>query len=320
MVGALKRRITLELNRFGVQKRIPVRQGDSLVHCVEINLTWNGRAFIPENVVLAQVYALLPNGKSVTADCKISQRNVEFVPTAELFELGGPVLCRLVLRGGDGGELYSPAFAFDAEERLVDRDGAVAARRYSEMEELLLRVLSACEKCEATEAAVTAMLPLLSDTEPQMDGTAAAGKSDAAARADHVHPSDSTKMPAMSEMSAKPSPVITDRFPLENQSDGKMMKVTWSQMISNIRKSISRVESADMASAVTDEAESGYVATIPELSDNATIALIGDIESALEKAKANGDFTPVKGVDYFTEADKAEIVEAVLSRLAEQGQ
>lgn len=317
MVGALKRRITLELDRFGVQKRIPVRQGDSLVHRVVIDLTWDGRAFIPENVAWAQVYALLPNGRSVTVDCKMSRRSVEFVPTAELFELGGPVLCRLVLRGGDGGELYSPAFAFDAEESLVDKGGA-AAREYSKLEELLLRVLSACERCEATEAAVSAMLPILSDSEPIMNGTATAGVSGTAARADHVHPSDDKKMPAMSEMGAKPTPVITDRFPLQNQSDGEMKKVRWSDMISAMKKSIYHVESADTAAGITDIAESGYTATIPELDGDATIALIGDVESALAEAKANGDFTPVKGVDYWTEADKAEIVEAVLSRLAEQ--
>lgn len=318
MVGALKRRITLELDRFGVQKRIPVRQGDSLVHRVVIDLTWEGRAFIPENVAWAQVYALLPNGRSVTVDCKMSRRSIEFVPTAELFELGGPVLCRLVLRGGDGGELYSPTFAFDAEEGLVDKSGAAAAREYSKLEELLLRVLSACERCETTEAAVSAMLPILSDAEPIMNGTAAAGVSDAAARADHVHPSDDKKMPAMSEIGAKPSPVLTDRFPLQNQNDGEMKKVRWADMVSTMQKSIFHVESADTAAGITDIAESGYTATIPELNGDATIALIGDVESALDAAKASGDFTPVKGVDYFTEADKAEIVEAVLSRLAEQ--
>lgn len=74
----------------------------------------------------------------------------------------------------------------------------------------------------------------------------------------------------------------------------------------------------EVASGITDIAESGYTATIPELDGDATIALIGNVESALAEAKANGDFTPVKGVDYWTEADKAEIVEAVLSRLAEQ--
>ena len=39
------------------------------------------------------------------------------------------------------------------------------------------------------------------------------------------------------------------------------------------------------------------------------------VESALQKAKGSGEFTPVKGVDYYTEADKAEMVDLVLSAL-----
>lgn len=39
------------------------------------------------------------------------------------------------------------------------------------------------------------------------------------------------------------------------------------------------------------------------------------VKAALLEAKKNGDFTPKKGVDYNTEADKAEMVRSVLSAL-----
>lgn len=39
------------------------------------------------------------------------------------------------------------------------------------------------------------------------------------------------------------------------------------------------------------------------------------LNDLLEQAKANGDFTPRKGVDYFTEEDKQELVSAVLDEL-----
>ncbi len=39
------------------------------------------------------------------------------------------------------------------------------------------------------------------------------------------------------------------------------------------------------------------------------------VETALAEAKASGEFTPQKGTDYFTSADKAEIVSAVVDAL-----
>lgn len=41
------------------------------------------------------------------------------------------------------------------------------------------------------------------------------------------------------------------------------------------------------------------------------------IEEALAQAKASGEFTPVKGVDYFTDEDKTELVSDVLEALPE---
>lgn len=39
------------------------------------------------------------------------------------------------------------------------------------------------------------------------------------------------------------------------------------------------------------------------------------VESALQSAKESGAFTPIKGTDYYTEADKAEMVDRVLAAL-----
>lgn len=36
---------------------------------------------------------------------------------------------------------------------------------------------------------------------------------------------------------------------------------------------------------------------------------------ALAQAKASGEFTPVKGTDYFTDAEKTEMVNAVIAAL-----
>ncbi len=150
MKGTLEKWITLDLEKQGVQARIPVRQGDALVHKVAVRLTCGGKKYIPDGAVIAQIYALLPDGKLVSCDGKIGTTGeVTFIPGGDFFACGGPVLCRLSIRGDDGGELYSPAFAFDADPCFVADAPAVPAEEYSRFEGLLLRTLAAQKACEA---------------------------------------------------------------------------------------------------------------------------------------------------------------------------
>lgn len=150
MTGSFEHKITLELNRSGVQERIPVRQGDSLVHAVTVSLTDNGRAFSPAGAEWAQVVGLLPDGEAVTGDAKIGDKSCSFIPGSGFFAFGGPVLCRLILRGADGAELCSPAFAFDVERAFAGAVSAVPAEQYSRMAELLREMLEIQQKCEDT--------------------------------------------------------------------------------------------------------------------------------------------------------------------------
>ena len=153
MIGEFDRKITLELNRSGIQARIPVRQGDSLVYRVAVNLTSGGKSVFPKGVAWAQVCALLPDGERVSADCDIEPGGIfTFIPGAGFFKNGGPVLCRLVLRGDDGGELYSPMFAFDAENCFDASGATVPADEYSRMEAMLLQMLEAQRICQESAA------------------------------------------------------------------------------------------------------------------------------------------------------------------------
>ena len=153
MVGAIEKKITLDLGECGVQNRILVRQGDSLVYRVTVTITKNGRPFFPDDVILAQVRAELPSGKTVVADCGIEGGKCTFIPGAGFFCHGGPVLCRLVLRGADGGELYSPTFAFDAETTF-STENATDAESYSRIAELLFQVREIKKECEQIASSI----------------------------------------------------------------------------------------------------------------------------------------------------------------------
>lgn len=77
-------------------------------------------------------------------------------------------------------------------------------------------------------------------------------------------------------------------------------EVSYYELRSMIIQQIQRLD--DMFGQLTDE-----FVKYTEL-DNA-------IDQALKQAKESGEFTPVKGEDYFTEDDKAEMVSAVIAAL-----
>lgn len=153
MTGMIEKKITLDLDRTGVQVRIPVRQGDSLVYRITLSLERGGREFFPDGVIMAELRAILPNGSSVSTDCEIADGRCHVTPGAGFFCVGGPVLCRLILRGEDGAELYSPAFAFDAETTFA-LDDTAEADVYSRIAELLLQVQEIKKECEKIASTV----------------------------------------------------------------------------------------------------------------------------------------------------------------------
>ena len=288
MIGTLEKRITLELDKAGVQARAFARQGDSLVHRILISLTCGGKPCRPEGVALARVYGLLPDGSTVYADGEITADGVIFTPGSGFFAKGGPVICRLTLRGDDGGELFSPAFAIDAEPCFAaDRD-SVPAEEYSNLEEILLRVLDAKSTCEAIAESLGGgdySIPL-SDSAPLADGEAAAGSADTASRADHVHPTDTTRMPAVTEMALTTEYDSTDTFPLYDNSEKSMKRMMLGRLLAIVKGAItlptklSQLEGDSENRTVTDSekeawnAKSDFSGAYADLSGKPTIPTV----------------------------------------------
>ena len=87
----------------------------------------------------------------------------------------------------------------------------------------------------------------------------------------------------------------TDKF------DYKVLNENWEQLDATIKEIL---ENGDIVSPTVsiEEIENGYRLTITDVTGSKSFDLF------------NGEpgFKPVKGVDYFTDEDKAELVEAVL--------
>lgn len=68
-----------------------------------------------------------------------------------------------------------------------------------------------------------------------------------------------------------------------------------------------------MANNITNIDTAAIDAQIKALVANQNAEIQNAVNNALREAKESGDFKPVKGVDYWTEADKAEIVADVIT-------
>lgn len=68
-----------------------------------------------------------------------------------------------------------------------------------------------------------------------------------------------------------------------------------------------------MANNITGIDTEAIEAQIEALIESQSTEIQNAVNDALQEAKESGDFNPVKGVDYWTEADKAEIVAGVIT-------
>jgi len=248
MTGILENKVTLDVRRPGVQARLLVRQGDALVHKIKIALVQSGRGLITGNGVWATVTAELPDGGAVSQDCtRCADGTFEFTPGAGFFTESGPVVCRLTLRSADGAEMYSPAFAFDAESTF-DSDSAPVAEAYSKVAELLTRVEKLREECEEICAECEEIADSVGDT-----------------------------------ATVKNSVTTRDHILIYNTATGDLERIPWSSLRTVIR---SYVDGNVYSAGMVDEANTGYVAIIPELEDDDYIVVGREHEALAARVAA----------------------------------
>lgn len=176
MKNIIIRDIALDIKRTGVQVRVPARQGDSLVHKYIISLYCGGQRLSITDAAQARVIAALPDARCVYSDCTVECGRFVFTPGCEFHAAGGSVICRLCLRGVDGAELYSPAFAIENEP--VESFSGTEALEESNLSQILRGAIEARDACLAAAdiAARQNERPVLLSTvtlsDPTSDGEA----------------------------------------------------------------------------------------------------------------------------------------------------
>ena len=129
----------------------------------------------------------------------------------------------------------------------------------------------------------------LSDTTPSMNGEGSPGKMNEASRADHIHPTDTSRMPAdISVLEAVAGDIATDyKFPVSNRGN-VLRSVTWEKIVENVIKAVAyetakaieeshKTAQVEAARAVCTEDGTIY-ATLPEgMTEDAVLVLQSDL-------------------------------------------
>ncbi len=113
------------------------------------------------------------------------------------------------------------------------------------------------------------------DEKPLMDGEASYGASKNAARADHVHPTDTTRMIAASSMSMMQMP---SGYLIFNRAADTMVKVPLNSFMSYLNQYLK-------VYGIGDAEGSEYIASIPELEDDAVLVITKDLENYYKKTE-----------------------------------
>lgn len=123
----------------------------------------------------------------------------------------------------------------------------------------------------------------LSDTAPLMNGEASAGAASEVSRADHVHPADTTRMPAITEMGIKANFANADGFPVYDNATKTMKRTTYAtlatRLADKVRESAQENLTAFAATCLVDSV-TGNIAYVPfGYEDMSEIALRSDIDA-----------------------------------------
>ena len=249
--------ITLDFGRNSNGITVSAKQGDSKSRFVKITPVFEGQPWtIPEGVTVFFA-TRKPDGKHIYNEQIIKDNTIIVELTDQTLVVAGKSVCTIVLQGSSGEILTTQNFTLDVEYS----PGAYAEIESTDEVQSLYGIIAyingKLERGEfdgkdayeyaleggydGSEAEFYEDLGKLgtsggsggadlSNDIPLMNGEASPGVSKRASRADHIHPTDTTKMPAISEMVQD---AISDesKIPFEEHLSKTMKYVTWKRIL-----------------------------------------------------------------------------------------
>ena len=314
MINAIEYRIRLDVSKADHQSEIVVKQNDTRTRVVRAYLSNGSKAYEIVDGVSAVVRGKKPSGSILYNACEIDGNFVVFELTNQMIAEVGRVECEITLTGSEGEVLTSPSFLVFVEEKIYSDDEVESTNEFTELQKLQGQmntviqqwdsVSASAETGDATDVAVELGADGVQFTftlqrgeqGPQGDRGERGEKGDTGPRGDNF-----TILGYHDTLAALEAAVP---YPLPGMAYGVGTTYPYDIYIfdGSTREWVNNGSIQGPAGPAGPQGEPG-----PQ----------GDPGPAGGTGPAG--YSPVKGTDYWTAADKAEIVTDVLEALPTYG-
>lgn len=136
MINAIEYRIRLDVSKADHQSEIVVKQNDTRTRVVRAYLSNGSKPYEIAEGVSAVVRGKKPSGAILYNACEIDNDFVVFEITNQMIAEAGRVECEITLTGADGEVLTSPSFLLFVEGKIYSDDEVESTNEFTELQKL----------------------------------------------------------------------------------------------------------------------------------------------------------------------------------------
>ena len=183
--------LRLDINKPKVKASISVRKGDTKTRTIHIALTSNGAVYSLENVLMAEMLIVKPDGKVCDQDMVIKGNELQYTFRTQDTNVVGTCVCQIRLTFTDGAYLTSPEFYMYVYNMILSQDTSKSENEYSQTDALLSKANEYYENAKNLAETVEANL---NDAIDARDGAEVAAEAAALSEANAAASAEEAKI------------------------------------------------------------------------------------------------------------------------------
>lgn len=135
-------KINIPLDKPETRIRVAIKQGNTNSRRIVITLTSHGSVFNLNDVKMAAVMGVKPDGTKFYNDCIVANNEIIYDVTSQTISAKGTIECEVVLFGNDYKKIISARFVMECYEKLFDVPYEESKNEYNIME----RAVTLCKE------------------------------------------------------------------------------------------------------------------------------------------------------------------------------
>lgn len=135
-------KINIPLDKPETRIRVAIKQGNTNSRRIVITLTSHGSVFNLNDVKMAAVMGVKPDGTKFYNDCIAANNEIIYDVTSQTISAKGTIECEVVLFGDDYKKIISARFVMECYEKLFDVPYEESKNEYNIME----RAVTLCKE------------------------------------------------------------------------------------------------------------------------------------------------------------------------------